>query len=796
MVYTDKKVFGSKKRDAAANNLTSVNEYTASAGQRVSVCTIDTGVDYTHPDLGGCFGEGCRVSFGYDFAGTSFNPPNISTPSPKLLPMDCNGHGTHVAGIIMAIPVNASSPVGVGIAPKAMFGAYKVFGCTGGTNSALIIAAMDRAYKDGCTIVNLSLGTSDEMEDSPESVSASKLAEYGLVLVVAAGNSQEMGAFRIASPANSNGVMAVGSVDNTKTIGRTISIEGDETAHQIPFSYLNIPPLSSSDGKVKASEPLNAQVLNDGCIAYPVNFFVGFIALIHRGNCTFAVKVKNANDAGATSVIFYNTDNEVIGNIVNPFTNVSTFTISSSSGEYLIQKLQTAGNGNVGIRFGQTNVEIAVKNGGRISGFSSWGFSTDWDIKPDIVAPGGAIYSTYPMNMGRYAVLSGTSMASPHMAGIYALAISNNNSAILGTHRLDIVNTLIKTTSIPVGLPSSTLPDFGYAPVALQGNGLVNIVNITTATTFIYPATLLCKVNPWSNASDGEPVTGYFPVEITNVDNVAHSYIFSYIQAAHVSTHDLLSPQIFASLPNSTIVGLPSKVTVGVNKSETVTVSVRGPSRESMSRILKNSSAWFFSGWIQVTDDSGKRYTLAYGGTVGDFEKFAPIDTVKNTPYLGTYFNLGAPRNDNKHISILFPTTSVPPNPNSTLTFDVFIPTWVNSTTSGLVDDIVQQVETALLGSRIPKGCVAISQGVQAALSDATDMNHNLYNELVWDGSFDFNGKAPMAPPGEYYIVFVAEGVYGEFGDVSLWASQSFRLDRSADLNKTLRKKETLKPKQ
>ncbi len=99
-------------------------------GAGVKVAVMDTGVDYQHPDLGGCFGPGCRVAFGWDFVGDTFNADPSSTaynpvPAPDNDPDDCNGHGTHVAGII-----GANGTV-TGVAPDVTFGAYRVFGWVG-----------------------------------------------------------------------------------------------------------------------------------------------------------------------------------------------------------------------------------------------------------------------------------------------------------------------------------------------------------------------------------------------------------------------------------------------------------------------------------------------------------------------------------------------------------------------------------------------------------------------------------------------------------------------------------------
>ena len=113
-------------------------------GAGIKVAVMDTGIDYDHPDLGGCFGPGCRVAKGWDFVGDAFNADDTSpsynpVPTPDPYPDDCNGHGTHVAGII---GVNGAV---TGVAPDVTFGAYRVFGCDGSTTDDIMLAAMERA---------------------------------------------------------------------------------------------------------------------------------------------------------------------------------------------------------------------------------------------------------------------------------------------------------------------------------------------------------------------------------------------------------------------------------------------------------------------------------------------------------------------------------------------------------------------------------------------------------------------------------------------------------------------------
>jgi subtilisin family serine protease len=151
-------------------------------GAGVRVAVIDSGIDYTHPDLGGCFGAGCRVELGYDLVGDAFSGPT-TTPQPDPDPMDCLGHGTHVAGIIGA---KAASGGGVtGIAPGVTFHVYRVFGCAGSSTDDVLLAAMERALADGVDVVNMSLGTSLTWPERPTAQAATRLVNKGVAVVAA-----------------------------------------------------------------------------------------------------------------------------------------------------------------------------------------------------------------------------------------------------------------------------------------------------------------------------------------------------------------------------------------------------------------------------------------------------------------------------------------------------------------------------------------------------------------------------------------------------------------------------------
>ncbi|WP_152600236.1 S8 family serine peptidase, partial [Cellvibrio mixtus] len=173
-------------------------------GRGVSVAILDTGIDYTHPDLGGCIGTGCKVVAGYNFVAGE-QPGNF---------IDRHGHGTHVAGIV------AAKGRLQGVAPDVSLYAYKVLDDRGGGFDSAIIAALEKAVdpdgdpltQDQINIVNMSLGGPGK-PDSPLAEAANNAMEAGTLVVVAAGNSGSDYS-TIGVPGNAEQVLTVGATDN------------------------------------------------------------------------------------------------------------------------------------------------------------------------------------------------------------------------------------------------------------------------------------------------------------------------------------------------------------------------------------------------------------------------------------------------------------------------------------------------------------------------------------------------------------------------------------------------------
>jgi subtilisin family serine protease len=180
-------------------------------GEGITVAVIDTGIDYTHPSLGGGYGTpDSKVVGGFDFVGDDYTGSNTPIPDPD--PMDsCNGHGTHVAGIIGAEPGNEYKIRGV--AYRAKLYAYRVFGCKGFTTEDLLVDAMLLAYTQGADVINLSIGGADGWTDSTASAVASRIAKMGKVLSIAAGNNGGIGSWYTSNPGGGLDVICVGSID-------------------------------------------------------------------------------------------------------------------------------------------------------------------------------------------------------------------------------------------------------------------------------------------------------------------------------------------------------------------------------------------------------------------------------------------------------------------------------------------------------------------------------------------------------------------------------------------------------
>jgi len=256
-------------------------------GEGIKVAVMDTGVDFDHPDFGGSGTPGStpfpteRVAFGYDFVGDDFNASSSSPayspdPVPDNNPDDCQGHGTHVAGI-----VGADGEV-TGVAPEATLGAYRVFGCEGSTTSDIMLAAMERAHADGMDVLNMSIGSAFmNWPQYPTAVGSDALVDAGMVVVASIGNSGASGTWSAGAPGVGEHVIGVASFDNSHFTASSFTVGPDDTP--IPYVVGSPAPEPPTEGTATLSR-LGAPGSAAAAACSPIGQDLsGTVVLVQRG---------------------------------------------------------------------------------------------------------------------------------------------------------------------------------------------------------------------------------------------------------------------------------------------------------------------------------------------------------------------------------------------------------------------------------------------------------------------------------------------------------------------------------
>ena len=241
-------------------------------GEGVKVAVMDTGIDLDHPDLGGDGTAGApftnsRVVSQWDFVGDDYNADPSSTaysptPAPDPVADDCNGHGTHVSGI-----VGADGEV-TGVAPGVTFGAYRVFGCEGSTTDEVMIAAMERALDDDMDVLNMSIGDAfNNWHQSPTGQASTNLVKKGMVVVASIGNSGANGVYSGGVPGMGDKVIGVASYDNSHVALTTFTV----TPAGLTIGYGNAAaaPPAPTTGSLPLAKTGTPATNGDGCINAP-----------------------------------------------------------------------------------------------------------------------------------------------------------------------------------------------------------------------------------------------------------------------------------------------------------------------------------------------------------------------------------------------------------------------------------------------------------------------------------------------------------------------------------------------
>ena len=372
-------------------------------------------------------------------------PPTF-TPDPGEYnsPLGFNGHGTHVAGTaignagVMADPGTGILEEVSGVAPGAYFGAYKALffnGVTGSGSTSMLSAALEDTITDGADVVNNSWGggPGGDPANSAFTPIMDAARDAGIVMVVAAGNDGP-GPQTIGCPGCTESVITVANSRHNRRHDNLFRITGPAP---VPAELQNIAAregtgpvlMNNLSAGITYSGDIDAANF-EGCNPFPANAFAGKIALISRGGCSFATKVNNAEAAGALGLVVFNNVPGLfitMGSLDQGET-ISSFMISNYTGTMLRDFVQANPNQVAGQM--QPGLQRVTEDhwSDVITTSSSRGPNGDPSfLKPDITAPGTLILSGHsPDQIGPFAFLTGTSMASPHVAGAAALLLQQN----------------------------------------------------------------------------------------------------------------------------------------------------------------------------------------------------------------------------------------------------------------------------------------------------------------------------------------------------------------------------------
>ena len=541
-------------------------------GQGITVAVIDTGIDYLHKALGGSGSKAAyqsndpsiiepgtfptkKVIGGYDFVGTNYDvideDPANDTPNPDPDPLDdgvVGDHGTHVAGTCCGTGVKGK--IGKGVAPKAKLLAYKVWH-SGSSTADVLVAAFERAvdpnedgnFDDKADVINFSGGVDFGSAGSLEGQAAENVANLGVVFVAAAGNAGNSGtggtAYVGGTPGSSEKVITVAaSIDQflaqTTEVLQPSGIEfvedgltvyqmwsgdpgGDFKGQLFDVRELN-PPADPSGAPSAADQQLCAPV-----VGTPL---AGKIALIYKastgdGDCAGVLKSYNAQLAGAKGVIFrsgfFGVPFGLATDPADPVVTIPAWMVGTADGEVLGEAVSP--DAPTAFYTRNTQVKIGIKAKvipgykDRMTDFTSQGPARISNIlKPDVTAPGYEITSANAGTGKGKLTISGTSMATPHVAGAAALllqvhkgwGVEEVKAALMNQAKEDLVQ----------------IDGTGPVPATIQGAGRIRVDQSARAKSLAYPGSLSFGLQPVSEETT-------LPTQTITVENESprkHNY--------------------------------------------------------------------------------------------------------------------------------------------------------------------------------------------------------------------------------------------------------------------------------
>lgn len=605
-------------------------------GDGVKVGVLDTGIDYNHPDLIDAY-RGVKAKDvdannkdinsvkGWDFIDNDADPMETTYSDWKESgeeEFDYYGnayytsHGTHVSGTIAGQAANTGTDNAVlGVAPNVELYGYRVLGPRGSGATSGIIAGIEKAVNDGMDVINMSLGDSGTTDPfSPMVTAVNNATLAGVVTVIANGNSGP-NAGTSSAPGTAQLPISVGasSVDYEVDTYK-ISLEGLEINSQVMVKNLEIPfsTFENEDYELVycglGSEEEFAEV-----------DVTGKVALIDRGTLTFVEKLQNAKDAGAAFAIIVNNVTGSTMPYIGESTNLNTLALSLESGQALKENLDK--------KIKLNPLDSILVEGDKLTDFSSVGpVKRTYEIRPDVIAPGSQVFSTVPEYINdknedednynvAYERMSGTSMATPHVAGIAALILQANPEYTPEDVKAALMNTSEKITKEDgsdysvhqIGAGRVNPYEAVYEDVSFKAE--YEVISGENRETYDNVTGMLSYGRVYKSEDKSSDVKKIIPVTVSNNSTETKSY--------DVSVHYSNSDRALSAEENNVNLNIVDTITVAPGSSKSFDAEIILPG---------TASNGTYEGYIFFEDtDSNEDYQMPFSVTLS-IEGFSILD--------------------------------------------------------------------------------------------------------------------------------------------------------------------------
>lgn len=623
------------------------NQLVSTTGQNGNKITYDNNALY----------KTLKVPYAADYADGDIN----------VLPADSD-HGTHVSGTIAGFAKTEEGEIKFsGVAPDAQILFMKVFSNEGGgATESSIVNALEDSLSLGADVINLSLGSDNgyAIDDTIQNDTYARIESAGIVMMTSAGNSDTSSTSNnygganltkdpeismMSAPAIYDSNLAVASIDNAIDVVSYMTwTDAEGVVHEVPFadpwSVAMKSDFSNGDysvipvGGTGSWSDYNAAGFDNG-----YNGGKTGIALVKRGEISFSDKINNAlsfsgtnhrgEKYGILAVIVYDSD-ETSTEIINmsvDYTSIDSCFISGKDGKEIADAV--AAGYDVKIRVSKNDRVIENATYGELSVYSSWGAGSGLELKPEITAPGGNVWSavidtaskdedTYT---GNYELMSGTSMAAPHMTGVAALirqyVLSSGKFHVEAEDMGDLISQLLVSTAVP----QKDKNEVYYSP-RQQGAGLVNVDAAINTPAYI---TVDGKHVGKLELLDDPDKTGSYDIKFT-VNNISSEEITYNATAtllrpavASVSS-DWGSRDVIALNEEEIKTVVLGEVTVPANGSVTVekTLTLTSEEKDTLDSLFENGI--YVEGFVSLSSETNPTIGLPMLAFYGDWTK-API---------------------------------------------------------------------------------------------------------------------------------------------------------------------------